>query len=99
LLAKAKGVEAERDRMLVELLLGTGMRIGSALALDVPDLDFAHREIAIRTAKNDRPCTVVMPAGLVRKLKAFVAQRTEGPLFRCSRQRITGSRCGTPSGG
>jgi integrase/recombinase XerC len=88
-LAKAKGAEAERDRMLVELLLSTGMRIGSALALDVPDLDFAHREITIRTAKNDRPCTVVMPAGLVKKLKAFVAGRGAGPLFLAGDHRIS----------
>jgi len=51
-LAKAKGDEAARDRMLVELILGTGMRIGSALALDVSDLDFAHGEITLRTTKK-----------------------------------------------
>jgi integrase/recombinase XerC len=88
-LAKANGAEAERDRMLVELLLGTGIRIGSALALDVADLDFAHREITIRTAKNDRPCTVVMPASLVKKLKGFVAGRAEGPLFLAGDHRVS----------
>ncbi len=34
-LAAATGPEAARDRMLVELLLGTGIRIGAALGLDV----------------------------------------------------------------
>src|SRR5690606_17968118 len=38
-LAGTTGGEAARDRMLVELLLGTGIRLGSALALDVGDVD------------------------------------------------------------
>jgi integrase/recombinase XerC len=88
-LKNAKGAEAERDRMLVELLLGTGIRIGSALALDVPDLDFAHGEIRLRTTKNDRPCTAVMPAVLVKRLRAFVAGRTDGPVFLAGGHRIS----------
>ena len=44
--------------MLVELLLGTGIRIGSALALTSETLDFAqHGEVTLRTTKNDRPTT------------------------------------------
>ena len=88
-LAKAKGDEAARDRMLVELLLGTGIRIGSALALDAPDIDFAHGEITLRTTKNDRPCTVVMPAAFAKKLKAFIAGRAEGPLFQAGGRRVS----------
>ena len=56
-LAKAEGDEAARDRMLVELLLGTGIRIGSALALDIADIDFAHGELTLRSTKNNRPTT------------------------------------------
>ena len=88
-LAKAHGPEAERDRVLVELLLGTGVRIGSALALDVGDLDFAHGEITLRTTKNDRPTTVVIPAAIARKLKAFVAGRSDGPLFLAHDRRVS----------
>ncbi|MEO6594180.1 MAG: site-specific integrase, partial [Planctomycetota bacterium] len=44
----ATGAEADRDCMLVELLLGTGIRIGSALALDVGDIDFDHGELTLR---------------------------------------------------
>ncbi|MGB3966219.1 MAG: tyrosine-type recombinase/integrase [Planctomycetota bacterium] len=88
-LAKARGAEAERDRMLVELLLGAGIRIGSALALDVPDLDFQHGEIALRTTKNDRPCTAVMPAALAKRLRTFVAGRAEGPVFLAGDHRIS----------
>lgn len=37
----AVGAAARRDRTLIRLLLGTGIRIGSALALDVADVDLA----------------------------------------------------------
>jgi integrase/recombinase XerC len=43
----ANGVEAQRDRVLVMLLLHTGVRIGSALALDIADIDFANGELML----------------------------------------------------
>jgi len=88
-LSVASGPEAKRDRMLVELLLGTGVRIGSALALDVGDIDFAHGEITLRTTKNDRPTTAVLPAGLAKQLKAFVAGRADGPVFMADNRRVS----------
>ncbi len=88
-LAAAIGTESERDRMLVELLLGTGIRIGSALALDIADLDFAHGEIALRATKNDRPTTVMMPKNIARKLKAFTSNRSDGPVFIAGDRRIS----------
>ncbi len=88
-LAAAEGPEAARDRMLVELLLGTGVRIGSALALDVDDIDFEHGEIALRRTKNDRPAVVVMPKALARKLRRFVGDRESGPLFVAKGRRIS----------
>jgi integrase/recombinase XerC len=88
-LAKARGPEAERDRMLVELLLHTGVRIGSALALDVGDIDFAHGEITLRTTKNDRPCSVVLPAAVAKRLKAFVAGCADGPVFCAGDHRVS----------
>ncbi len=87
-LASASGPEATRDRVLVELLLGTGIRIGSALALDIEDVDFAHGEITLRTTKNDRPTTVLLPKALAKELKAFVAERT-GPLFTAGDRRVS----------
>ena len=88
-LAKATGPEARRDEMLVHLLLGCGIRIGSALALDIADIDFAHGEITLRTTKNDRPCTVMLPATIAKRLKAFVGGRTEVPVFLANENRIS----------
>lgn len=88
-LAKAKGDEAARDRMLVEVLLGTGIRIGSAIGLDITDVDFAHADLTLRTAKNDRPSTAVLPAGVAKELRRFLAGRTAGPLFLAGHRRIS----------
>src|SRR5262249_54370778 len=88
-LAAATGLEAVRDRMLVELLLGTGVRIGSALALNVEDIDFEHGELALRTTKNDRPATALVPKYLGVKLLAFVGDRRTGALFLAGDARIS----------
>jgi integrase/recombinase XerC len=88
-LAAANGTEADRDRMLVELLLGTGVRIGSAIALDIEDLDLDHGEITLRTTKNNRPTTAVLPAAIAEKLKAFLGTRTTGPVFTANEHRVS----------
>ena len=88
-LAAATGPEAERDRMLIELLLGTGVRIGSAIALDIEDLDLAHGELTLRTTKNDRPITAVLPAAIAEKLKVFLGTRTTGPVFLAGDHRVS----------
>lgn len=88
-LAAATGPEAARDRILIELMLRTGLRLGSAIGLDIEDLDLIHNEAAVRTAKNSRPCTVVLPSTIANKLKEFLNGRVTGPLFRAGDQRIS----------
>ena len=88
-LAVATGPEAARDGMLVELLLGAGIRIGSALALDVGDIDLQHGEITLRRTKNDRPTTAILPAAVAKSLQAFLGQRTAGPVFLAGDRRVS----------
>ncbi|MEQ1635032.1 MAG: tyrosine-type recombinase/integrase [Planctomycetota bacterium] len=88
-LATAIGVEAERDRVLVELLLGTGIRIGSAIAIDVEDIDFDHGEVRLRSTKNDRPATVVLPKDLATRIRGFLGQWDTGPLFHRDGRRLS----------
>lgn len=88
-LANAAGPEAERDRVLVELLLGTGVRLGSAIALDVEDLDYQHGEISVRRAKNDHPVSVVMSKAVAKVLRQFVGKRDSGPLFLANDRRLS----------
>jgi integrase/recombinase XerC len=84
----ARGAEAERDRMLIHLLLTTGIRIGSALALDVEDVDLAHGELALRSTKGDRPTTALLPAATAKMLRGFFGKRETGPLFLAHGNRI-----------
>jgi integrase/recombinase XerC len=51
----ALALAARRDRTLIRLLLGTGIRIGSALALDTSDVDLAAGTLRLRETKRDKP--------------------------------------------
>lgn len=79
--AKASGPEAERDYMLIDLLLSTGLRIGSALALDAGDVDMARAEMTVRKAKNDRPDVFPLGKRIRDHLHSYLAGRLDGPLF------------------
>ena len=77
----ASGWEGERDRVLVRLLLGTGARLGSALAIEVGDVDLGAGEILLRRTKNDRPAVVYLSAELARAVGEFI-DGMAGPVFR-----------------
>ena len=80
-LAAADGPEAERDHALFHVMLGTGIRVGSAVALDVEDLDLDAGVLYLRQAKGDRPERVFLSRGSVDHLRRFIGERTGGPLF------------------
>jgi len=87
----AQGAAARRDHMLVHLLLRSGVRLGSALALDRADVDLERGELRVRTAKRQQPEVVILPRELAEHLRGFLAERGEGPLF----TRADGTRLGT----
>jgi site-specific recombinase XerD len=80
-LAAAEGPLARRDEIIVRLLLGSGLRIGSAVGLDVGDVDFERGELNVRRTKGDRPETVYLSSDLVVRLRRFLSARKDGPLF------------------
>jgi len=77
----AEGAAAERDSALLHLLAETGIRIGSALAATVEDLDLRHRELRLTTTKGNRPTVITLPLPLCRRLRHYLGNRTGGPLF------------------
>jgi integrase/recombinase XerC len=85
-----------RDRALVELLYGTGMRVGEAAALDVRDVDPRLREVRVM-GKGGVERVVPIP-GLAREaLEAYLASRRRPgvlgePLFTSLRAGRDGSR-------
>ena len=66
-----------RDRALVELLYGTGIRIGELVALDVRDLELAAREIRVM-GKGRKERIVPIPEQARRALGAWLDLR-RGP--------------------
>jgi site-specific recombinase XerC len=72
---------ARRDRMLMLLLLGAGLRVGAALGLAVEDLDLDSGSCSIARDKNDHAHRVVLAPHLVDELRTFRGDRRSGPLF------------------
>lgn len=95
LLGALEGAQAAddlRDRALFTTLLRTGLRLGSALALDIEDLDFEAGEVRVRALKGGGEDTVVMPDDLATLLRDHVGQRTGGALFLGSHGARIGAR-------
>lgn len=63
-----------RDRAMVELLYGTGMRRGEVSKLDLADVDFEGRQVLLRQAKGRKDR--VVPLG--RKAKQALVDYLEG---------------------
>jgi integrase/recombinase XerC len=83
ILAAARGPISRRDHLLVHLLVATGIRIGSALAIDVDDVDLDRGELRLRTVKGDREERVFLGSAIRTHLAGYLAGAPEsGPLFR-----------------
>jgi integron integrase len=57
------------DRLLAELLYGTGLRVLEAVRLRVKDLDFARNEVTVRDGKGRRDRRTMLPASLTARLE------------------------------
>lgn len=79
-LDQAESPLEKRDAVLFKLMLLTGIRVGSAVGLDVEDVDLDAGELMLRTVKNNRPDRVFLPPDTVALLQPFIQDRT-GPLF------------------
>ena len=62
------------QRLLAQLLYGTGLRISEALQLRVKDLDFEYRTLIVRSGKGDKDRAVMLPAALVAPLREQLAR-------------------------
>jgi len=91
-LATAKTEAEVRDRVLFEFLLGTGCRIGAALAIRVEDVDLDAGEILLRVMKNDRPAVLQMDGEVRELLAGYLGAQRAGWLFAGSGERALGHR-------
>jgi integrase/recombinase XerD len=89
-LAAVEGPEAARDHLLFHLMLATGIRLGSALAIETTDVDLERGELTLRSAKGDRPETVYLGEAIREHLRRYMAGC-------CSVQLFTGRSSHPPS--
>jgi site-specific recombinase XerC len=80
-LAKGTGREARRDHALFALMLGSGIRLGSALALEVGDVDLERGELQLRRTKGDVPTSVPLARAVRDHLRGYINGRAAGALF------------------
>jgi integrase/recombinase XerC len=80
-LNRARSPSELRDRALFLTLLSAGLRIGSALHLDVTDADLDAGELRLRRLKGGGEDVAFLPPATAKVLRAYVGDRTSGPLF------------------
>ena len=81
-LAQATGTAARRDHALFLLLLRTGIRISSALAVEVGDVDLKRGEITLRRCKAGQVQRIFLPPDVIERISKFLGGRDSGWLFR-----------------
>jgi site-specific recombinase XerD len=81
----AAGPTARRDRLIILLLYGCGLRTSELCGLDVAHVNRERRELVIVKAKGDRPRAIPIPEALYTELLAYLLEYGKrGPLFRTS---------------
>jgi site-specific recombinase XerD len=72
-----------RDRLMILLLYGCGLRTAELCGLDVGDVVRERQELTVRQAKGDRPRVVPIPDGVYHELLAYLLDHGKrGALFR-----------------
>lgn len=77
-----------RDRLIILLLYGCGLRTNELCALDVAHVNRERHELLVLTAKGDRPHAVPIPEAIYTELLAYLLERGKrGPLFRTKKHK------------
>lgn len=70
-----------RNRALLELLYGAGLRVGEAAALDLDDVDAETRLVHVRKGKGHKQRRVPFGEACAEALRAWCSDHPGGPLF------------------
>ena len=73
----------EREKCMLLLMAGAGLRVGEMVAIKVEDIDFSKRflHIGAEHAKGGRPRTVVLMPPVIDAIQKYLAGRIMGWLF------------------
>lgn len=72
------GFAAHRDATMLEMLLGTGLRLAELVGLDLQDIDLDQKRMTVHV-KGGRTETRFLPTDLRRILQAYMRQRRARP--------------------
>jgi site-specific recombinase XerD len=79
----APGPTARRDRLMILLLYGCGLRTNELCALNVSDVNRERHELVVQKGKGDKPRSIPIPEALFTELLAYLLERGKrGALFR-----------------
>jgi integrase/recombinase XerD len=84
-----KTKEDRRNRLMILILYGCGLRTNELCGLDIKDIDTEMQELHIRHAKGDLERQVPVPDGVWIEMLAYLGENRwqGGPLFRTSVKR------------
>ena len=68
----------KRDRLIVLLLYGTGLRVSELCNLKLRDIDFKRGIITVRGGKGAKDRMVPLPKPIIEEIKAYLAMREDG---------------------
>lgn len=87
---RAASREERRDRLIILLLYGCGLRTAELRLLDVGDVDLERQEVLVRHGKGDRARRIPVPDGVWTLLLAYLAERKgqRGPLLRTEHKKV-----------
>ena len=81
------GPTARRDRLIILLLYGCGLRTNELCSLNVADINRERQELVVLKAKGDRPRAIPIPQALYTELLAYLLEHGKrGALFRTVRK-------------
>jgi integrase/recombinase XerD len=82
------GPTARRDRLVVLLLYGCGLRTDELCSLNVANVNRERHELEVLHGKGDKPRSIPIPDGLYTELLAYLLELGKrGPLFRTASKR------------
>lgn len=75
---------ATRDRLIIELFLGTGIRLQELVDLDLEDVDLDAKHLRVRHAKGNVPQLKFLKTDLRSLLRSYLAERRRQGTGECS---------------
>jgi integrase/recombinase XerD len=91
-LAQARTPSGRRDHALFALMLRAGLRLGSAIGLDVEEINFDAGELRLRCVKGGGEEAAILPESVAGLLREHIGERTSGPVFLSAQGTRVGAR-------